>query len=104
MAILDPNVVDEAYWNFQAKLRNLVHQRGTKFTSKACLICDPLLEWNDMDVVKVTRLKKLRLRFHGESAVFRSFNNNELKTHYKYRGPGHERWMKEMYLSPQGFY
>jgi len=104
MAILDPIVVDEAYSNFQAELKNLVHQRGTKFTSKACLICNRLLEWNDTDIVKVTRLKNLRSHFQGESAVFRTLNNDEMKTHYTYQGPGRERWMNEMYLSPRGFY
>ena len=68
------------------------------------MICNRLLEWNDPDIVKVTRLKNLRLHFQGESAVFRTLNNNEMKTHYTYQGPGRERWMNEMYLSPWGFY
>jgi hypothetical protein len=88
MAILDPIVVDEAYSNFQAGLKNLVHQGGAKFTSKACLICDRLLEWNDTDLIKVTRLKSIRSRFQGELAMFQTLNNGELKTHYTYRGPG----------------
>jgi len=104
MAILDPIVVEEACSTFRAELKNLVHQRGTKFTSKSCLICDRFLEWNDIDIVKVLRLKKVRSRFQGESAVFRTLNNDEMKTHYTYRGRGHEGWMNEMYLSPRGFY
>jgi hypothetical protein len=84
MAILDPIVVEEACSTFRAELKNLVHQRGTQFTSKSCLICDRLLEWNDTDIVKVTRLKNLRSRFQGESAVFRTLNNDEMKTHYTY--------------------
>jgi hypothetical protein len=90
----------DAPLRFESALRNLTYERGDKLTSKACLICDRLLEWNDTDFIKSTRLKTLQKRFQGESKVFETPNRDKLKCYYTYRGPGRERFMKEMYLSP----
>jgi hypothetical protein len=95
MVLLDPIAVDEAYTKFQNGLNDLTYKHGMKHISKACLICDELLEWNDTRVIRTTRLKSLQSRFQGKDPV--------LKSYYTYRGHGCEsRWMNKMYLSPRG--
>jgi hypothetical protein len=47
MVLLDPMAVDEAYMKFQNELNDLTYKRGRIHMSKACLICNALLEWND---------------------------------------------------------
>ena len=104
MVSLDPKAADEAYLKFQNGLDNLTYERGTKHTSKACLICDRLLEWNDTGVILTTRLKSLQSRFQGEASVFQTTSAGNMKSYYNYRGDGCEPWMKKMYLSPRGYY
>jgi hypothetical protein len=85
MVRLDPIVVDEAYMKFQNGLNDLTYERGTKHRSKACLICDARLEWNDTGVIQTTRLKSLQSRFQGNYPVFLSRNkrggNHEIELH-----------------------
>ena len=105
MVLLDPITVDEAYTKFQNGLNDLTYERGTIHMSKACLICDALLEWNDTKVIRTTRLKSLQSRFQGEGPVFLARNAATMKAYYTYRGDGCEsRWMNKMYLSPRGVY
>jgi hypothetical protein len=105
MVLLDPIAVDEAYMKFQNGLNDLTYERGTMHISKACLICNELLEWNDTGVIRTTRLKSLQSRFQGEDPVFLSRNGGIMKSYYTYRGDGCEsQWMHKMYLSPRGVY
>jgi hypothetical protein len=56
MVLLDPIVVDEVYTKFQNGLNDLTYECGTMHISKACLICDESLEWNDTGVIQTTHL------------------------------------------------
>ena len=105
MVRFNPEAVDDAYSKFQNGLRDLTYERGMKHISKACLICDRLLEWNDTGVIMTKRLKSLQSRFQGKAPVFQTGNAGHMKPHYTYCGNGCEpRWMNKMYLSPRGFY
>jgi hypothetical protein len=101
MVLLDPIVVDEANMKFQNGLNNLTYECGMMHISKACLIYDELLEWNDTRVIRTTRLKSLQSRFQGKGPVFLARNAGIIKVYYTYRGDGCvSRWMNKMYLSP----
>jgi hypothetical protein len=104
---INEQVAEEAYSAFQSGLKNLTYNEEDKHISKACLICDRLLEWNDNDIITLSRLESLSSRFRGETSLFSSINEritNVLKGQYMYKGPGWQPWMDLMYLSPRGFY
>ena len=105
--MIDSKVADDAYAGFQLGLRDLTYEEGDKYVSKACLVCDRLLEWNDSDAITLSRLEALSCRFRGETPLFSTVDRQvleNLKNEYTYRGPGHQPWMDAMYLSPQGHY
>ena len=103
MVTFDVRAAEQACANFQGGLRDLTCRSKDKDTSKACLICDKLLEWNDTGTIHTTRLKSLQCRLKGESDLFNTLNPH-IKDYYTYKGPGREGWMKELYLSPRGYY
>lgn len=88
---------------FQKDLHDLTYQVGSLHTSKACLICDRLLEWKDKGFISKTRLKSLQKYLTGTAEVFRDMPE-VLKHQYTYMGKGNEDWMESMYLSPRGVY
>jgi hypothetical protein len=83
MVLLDPIAVDEAYMKFQNGLNDLTYEHGTMQISKACLICDELLKWNDMGVIQTTRLKSLQSRFPGRRSCLpiKRGDNHEIILH-----------------------
>jgi hypothetical protein len=83
MVLLDPVAVDEAFMKFQNGLNDLTYQCGTKHISKACFICDELLEWNDTGVIQTTRLKSLQSHFQGKDPVFLSREGGIMKSYYQ---------------------
>jgi hypothetical protein len=97
----------DAYLGFQEGLKHLTYEEGQKHVSKACVVCDQMLEWNDNGLIRASRLRALSSRFKGETAFFSTVNQQvlgKLKLQYTYNGPGRMPWMDEMYLSPRGYY
>jgi hypothetical protein len=103
MVIVSSASVEAACTAFSAGLKNLVSSEGTNHASKACLICDCLLEWNDDGFLTKARLKHLKERLSGEGAEF-DLLHPDLKEYYSYKGKGHETWMDGMFLSPRGVF
>jgi hypothetical protein len=97
MVLFDPITVDKAYTKFQNGLNDLTYERGTMHMSKACLICDELLEWNDTKVIRTTRLKSLQSRFQDKGPVFLARNAGIMKAYYMYRGDG---FSTRLYATP----
>jgi hypothetical protein len=76
MVLLDPIVVDEAYTKSQNRLNDLTFESGMKHISKAYLICNEFLEWNDTGVIQTKCLKSLQSHFQGKDPVFLSREGN----------------------------
>jgi hypothetical protein len=105
--MIDSKIADEAYSRFELGLKHLTYDKGEKHLSKACLVCDRLLEWNDDDLISSSRLEALSSRFRGETPLFSTIKRRvleKLKSQYTYKGPGQQPWMDAMYLSPRGYY
>jgi len=100
--MIDSKIAESAYARFQKELKDLTYRDGEKHVSKACLVCDRLLEWNDNGILQTSRLAALSPRFKGETSLFTSSVHQVLKSHYTYEGPGRKPWMEGMYLSPRG--
>jgi hypothetical protein len=103
--------IEEACQAFSCGLKNLIISVDGNHRSRACLICDHLLEWNDKGYLTKVRLKALqnnlldtvmRSRFVTERWVLQHSVRKALKTYYSYNGNGHESWMAGMFLSPRG--
>ena len=103
MVVVSSTSVDAACNAFSNGLKNLVTTEGSDHASKACLICDCLLEWNDDGFLTKARLKSLKERLSGEGVEFESLHP-DLKHYYSYKGKGHETWMDGMFLSPRGVF
>jgi hypothetical protein len=103
MVTIDVETARLAIATFKRDLKNLTHKDGNKHKSKACLICDRLLEWNDTGIITVVRLKKLREHFLGQTPIFEGIHP-ALKSYYAYHGNGSGVWTHDMYLSPRGCY
>ena len=103
MVVVSSTSVDAACKAFSTGLKNLVTTEGSDHASKACLICDCLLEWNDDGFLTKARLKRLKERLSGEGVEFESLHP-DLKQYYSYKGRGHETWMDVMFLSPRGVF
>jgi hypothetical protein len=65
MVTIDAETARSAIINFKCDLKNLTYKDGNKHKSKACLICNHLLEWNDTGIIPLVRLKKLCKHFLG---------------------------------------
>ena len=101
MVLVSPAVIEASCTAFSNGLKNLVNTEadGVSYSTKKCLICDHLLEWNDDGYLTKTRLHALKKRLSGEGAEFNSLPP-DLKQYYSYKGKGHESWMDSMFLSP----
>jgi hypothetical protein len=85
MVIVSSTSIEAACAAFSDGLKNLVSSEGTNHASKACLICDCLLEWNDNGFLTKARLKNLKERLSGEGVEFNSLHP-DLKEYYCYKG------------------
>jgi hypothetical protein len=94
-------------------IKNLVVSVDGSHKGKACLICDHLLEWNDIGYLTKVRLKALqnnlseeaiRSRFVMESWVLERSVCKALKQYYSYNGKWQETWMAAIFLSPRGVF
>jgi hypothetical protein len=64
MEDVNPDVIKQVFEDFKHDLKNLTYQRTEdENISKACLVCDCLLEWNDTNIIPTLRLKKLKENF-----------------------------------------
>ena len=88
MELVTDAITKEAYSGFANGLKNLISSTDGCHRTKACLICNHLLEWNN-DMY----LPKIRLILH--KSVYK-----KLKDYYCYKGGGYEEWMLPMFLSP----
>ena len=116
MELVTDATTEAAYTAFSNGLRNLISSStdGCMYSSKACLICDHLLEWNDDGCLPKTRLKALQTLFSGqalrdrlrrEGVILSDPVHKQLKRYYCYKGKGgHESWMSTMFLSPHGVF
>jgi hypothetical protein len=105
--MIDSKIADNAYSGFELGLKHLTYDEGEKHLSKACMMCDRLLEWNDVALISSSRLEAVSSRFWGETPFFLTINQwvlEKLKSQYTYKGPGQQPWMDAMYLSPRGYY
>jgi hypothetical protein len=59
MATIDPKIAESAYAQLQKEIKDLTYRDGKKHVSKACLVCDRLLEWNNNGILQITRLAAL---------------------------------------------
>ena len=96
---MNPDVIKQVFEDFKHDLTNLTYQTKDENISKACLVCDCLLEWNDTEIILTLRLKQLKENFTGKSPLFANLHPN-LKSDYRYLGDGMELWMENMFLSP----
>ena len=103
MADLNPDRIKQLFDDFKHHLKNLTYKIKDENISKACLVCDRLLEWNDTGIITTVRLKKLKENFSGKPLLFTNIHPN-IKSDYNYNGNGAETWMKDMFLSPRGCY
>ena len=103
MVLVTPEAATLACDTFANGLKHLVESNGLHHSSKACLVCDRLLEWNDVGFITKTRLKSLKTRLSGEKPLFTSLHRH-LKQYYTYQHRGSESWMKHMFLSPRGVF
>jgi hypothetical protein len=108
MDLISLATVEEACNAFSNGLKNLVITDSGNHASKACLICDHLLEWNDDGYLSKARLKSLQEKFSGQAIRKQmsgeKFVYTDLKGYYSYKGKGHETWMATMFLSPRGVF
>jgi hypothetical protein len=88
---------------FSNGLKNLVTSEGTDHASKACLICDCLLEWNDDGFLTKARLKSVKERLSGEGVEFDSLHPDLKHYYYSYKGNGHETWIDGMFYGLEVF-
>ena len=103
MESINPDVAEQCYANFQAGLKALTYKADEKNFSKACLVCDRLLEWDDTEIIPLKRLQALKKCFIGETDLFKMLHPN-IKMYYTYKGHGYSAWMKDMFLSPRGYF
>jgi hypothetical protein len=103
MVNIDSTTARQGFNKFTSDLQNLTGKVGNEHTSKACLVCDRLLEWNETEIISLSRLRKLRDCFVGQMSVFQGLHQN-IKADYTYRGNGSQDWMEQMFLSPRGHY
>ena len=103
--LVSPVDVEKACDAFQQGLKRLIERSadGSLFSSRACLICDNLLNHNENDLIEIKHLKALEHRLRGEKPIFKDLNE-DLKEHYTYNGDGSEEWMKQLFLSPRACY
>ena len=103
--------VEVACQAFSCGLKNLIISLDGNHRSRACLICDHLLEWNDKGYLTKVRLNALQnilsdtvmqSRYVTERWVLQDSVRRELKAYYSYNGNGYESWMAAMFLSPHG--
>jgi hypothetical protein len=105
--MINSKIADKAYSGFKLGLKNLTYDEGEKHLSKACSVCDWLLEWNDVALISSSRLEAVSSQFWGETSFFLTINQQvveKLKSQYTHKGPGRQPWMDAMYLSPHGYY
>jgi hypothetical protein len=57
--MINSKIADKAYSGFKLGLKHLTYDEGEKHLSKACLVYDPLLEWNDVALIISSRLEAL---------------------------------------------
>ena len=103
MVIISRGAVALACDSFATGLKGLLNSNGLIHHSKACLICDQMLEWNDDGFITKKRLKSLQNRLSGEGPIFESLHP-DIKPYYTYKRDGAEPWMSGMFLSPRGVY
>ena len=113
MDLVSHDTVEAACKAFTGGLKNLIITADANHASKACLICDHLLEWNDIGFLTKVRLKAFQHHFSEQALqshmwiekwVLERSVCNELKRYYSYNGKGHEKWMATMFLSPRGVF
>ena len=71
MVVVSSTSVEAACNAFSNGLKNVVTSEGSDHASKACLICDCLLEWNDDGFLTKARLKSLKERLSAGEGVRR---------------------------------
>jgi hypothetical protein len=69
MVTIDAETARSAIINFKCDLKNLTYKDGNKHKSKACLICNHLLEWNDRHHT-VGAVEEIVQTFLGMKAYF----------------------------------
>ena len=109
MELVTDAITKEAYSGFVNGLKNLISSTDGCHRTKACLICDHLLEWNDDMYLPKIRLKALAGLFSkaelckhliGAGLNLHKSVYKKLKDYYCYKGGGYEEWMLPMFLSP----
>ena len=103
MVNINSTTAKQGFNKFSCDLQNLTSRVGNEHKSKACLVCDRLLEWNDTETISLSRLRKLKDCFIGKTSVFQGLHQS-IKADYTYRGNGAQPWMEQMFLSPRGHY
>ena len=113
MELVTDATTKEAYSGFANGLKNLISSKDGCHRTKACLICDHLLEWNDDMYLPKIRLKalaglfseaKLCKHLSGGGLVLHKSVYKKLKEYYCYKGKGYEEWMLSMFLSTRGVF
>ena len=74
MVLVTAEKAETACNAFADGLRSLVSSTESGHESKACLICDHLLEWNDDGFISKEQIKTLHTRLSGETDVFVGIN------------------------------
>jgi len=103
MVNINSTTAKQGFNKFSCDLQNLTSRVGNEHKSKACLVCDRLLEWNDTETISLARLQKIKDCFIGKTSVFQGLHQS-IKADYTYRGNGAQPWMEQMFLSPHGHY
>ena len=103
MATINTQMAQDATTFFKRDLEQLTLQEGDAHKSKACVICDHLLEWNKMGIIPIARLYALRELFLGRTPILANVHP-DIKVNYTYKGNGERPWMHDMFLSPRGYY
>ena len=103
MATINTQMAQDATTFFKQDLEQLTSQEGDAHKSKACVICDRLLEWNETGIIPIARLYALRKLFLGRNSILANMHS-DIKVTYAYKGNGKRPWMHDMFLSPRGYY
>jgi len=59
MVTINSDAAEQCYANFQVGLKALTYKADNKNFSKACLVCDCLLKWNDTKIIPLKQLHAL---------------------------------------------
>ena len=87
MATINTQMARDATIFFKWDLEQLTLQEGDAHKSKACVICDHLLEWNEMGIIPIAQLYKLRELFLGHNPISANMHAG-IKAAYTYNDNG----------------